>query len=110
MFPRSLHYYTYVYYDSVKTCELTMGNIYIIKTTKKACEIHPTKQHTEQDPFPDQLKGMCFCLKEKLVTSVEVSNVIKHFQLYERDAMSQKVLRNLQKIGTRNASTLLLLN
>ena len=68
-------------------CERTMANIQIIEATrkafmsKKAFDVHPTKKHTEQDPFPDQLKGMWFCLKEKFVTSVEGRNVIKHFPL-----------------------------
>ena len=32
----------------------------------EAFNVHPTTHHTEQDPFPDQLKGMWYCLREKL--------------------------------------------
>ena len=31
----------------------------------EAFNVHPTSHHTEQDPFPDQLKGMWFCLQKK---------------------------------------------
>ena len=31
----------------------------------EAFNVHPTTHHTEQDPFPDQLKGMWYCLREK---------------------------------------------
>ena len=40
------------------------------------------------------LKGMWFCLKEKLVTSVEGRNVIKHFRL---DGSSVKEMQCPQK-------------
>lgn len=30
-----------------------------------AFNVHPTTHHSEQDPFPDQLKGMWFCLNQK---------------------------------------------
>ncbi|KXJ07109.1 hypothetical protein AC249_AIPGENE17274 [Exaiptasia diaphana] len=30
-----------------------------------AFNVHPTRKHSEQDPFPDQLKGIYFCLEEK---------------------------------------------
>ena len=31
---------------------------------REAFNVHPTSRHSEQDPFPDQLKGMWFCLKQ----------------------------------------------
>ena len=68
-------------------CERMMANVQIIKATrkafmsKKAFEVHPTNKHAQQDPFPDQLKGMWFCLKEKVVSFVEGSDIIQHFPL-----------------------------
>jgi len=32
---------------------------------REAFNVHATTRHCEQDPLPDQLKGMHFCLKEK---------------------------------------------
>ena len=64
-----------------------MANIQIIEVTRKAftptkaLNVHPTKKHSEQDPFPDHLKGMWFCLREKVVSCVEGRNVICYFPL-----------------------------
>jgi hypothetical protein len=64
---------------------LISGRVYWIKSVKKlfyrsfklcvrvrhafagheTFNIHPTPHHTEEDPFPDQLKGMWFCLHKK---------------------------------------------
>ena len=33
----------------------------------EAFNVHPTTHHSEQDPFPDQLQGMWFCLKQKFL-------------------------------------------
>lgn len=32
---------------------------------REAFNVHPTTHHSEEDPFPDQLKGMWFCLQQK---------------------------------------------
>ena len=32
---------------------------------REAFNVHPTSHHSEADPFPDQLKGMWFCLQQK---------------------------------------------
>jgi hypothetical protein len=64
-----------------------MANIQIIEATRKAFmstkafDVHPTKKHSEQDPFPDHIKGMWFCLREEIVSCVEGRNVIRHFPL-----------------------------
>ncbi len=71
----------------MKMCERMMANIQIIEATRKAFmstkafDVHPTKKHSEQDPFPDHLKGMWFCLREEVVSCVEGRNVIRHFPL-----------------------------
>ena len=31
---------------------------------REAFDVHPTSQHSEADPFLDQLKGMWFCLQQ----------------------------------------------
>ena len=71
----------------MKMCEHMMANIQIIEATRKAFmstkafDVHPTKKHSEQDPFPDHIKGMWFCLREEVVSCVEGRNVIRHFPL-----------------------------
>ena len=56
----------------MKMCERVMANVQMIGAIRKgymsheAFDVHPTTKHKEQDPFPDQLKGMWFCLKEKI--------------------------------------------
>lgn len=43
---------------------------------REAFNVHPTSQHTEQDPFPDQLKGMWFCLQKKFFDPPEDQSFI----------------------------------
>jgi hypothetical protein len=60
-----------------------MANIQMIETIRKAFmsrdafNVHPTTKHKEQDPFPDQLKGMWFCLKENVVSCIEGRELVK---------------------------------
>jgi hypothetical protein len=42
----------------------TIKKVRDIFSSHDAFNVHPTTSHTEADPFPDQLKGMWFCLKE----------------------------------------------
>ena len=48
-----------------------MGNLNLFGLTratysnKEAFDYHPTSRHKEQSSFPDQLKGMWFCVKNK---------------------------------------------
>ena len=42
----------------------------------EAFNVHPTSHHTEQDPFPDQLKGMWFCLQQKFFDPSEDQNFV----------------------------------
>lgn len=48
-----------------------MGNLNLFGSTrstysnKEAFNYHPTSKHKEQSSFPDQLKGMWFCVKNK---------------------------------------------
>jgi hypothetical protein len=82
-----INFLIFVGHTSVSMCERMMANIQIIEATrkafmsKKAFDVHPTKKHSEQDPFPDQLKGMWFCMKEEVLSPTEGRNVIKHFPL-----------------------------
>lgn len=43
---------------------------------REAFNVHPTTRHSEQDPFPDQLKGMWFCLQQKFFNPPEDRNFI----------------------------------
>lgn len=50
-----------------------MGNVDMIGAARKAYhsreafDVHPTTRHSEQDPFPDQIKAASFILKSKLL-------------------------------------------
>lgn len=50
-------------------CQRLMGNLDILGSTRnayasrQAFNIHPTTKHTEQSSFPDQVKGMWFCVQ-----------------------------------------------
>ena len=43
---------------------------------REAFNVHPSSHHTEQDPFPDQLKGMWFCLQKKFFDPPEDQNFV----------------------------------
>ncbi|XP_048587325.1 uncharacterized protein LOC125556710 [Nematostella vectensis] len=57
-------------HTTVRTCQRIMANVVLIGSVrqsyagKSAFDVHPTKRHSEQDPFPDQLKGMWFVYRE----------------------------------------------
>ena len=58
-------------HTSVQMCKRLMGNLNLFGLTratysnKEAFDYHPTSRHKEQSSFPDQLKGMWFCVKNK---------------------------------------------
>jgi hypothetical protein len=74
-----------------------MANIQMIETIRKAFmshdafNVHPTTKHKEQDPFPDQLKGMWFCLKENVVSCIEGRELVKSFPVDGSDAKEVEV-------------------
>jgi hypothetical protein len=80
-----------------------MANIQIIEATRKAFmstkafDVHLTKKHPEQDPFPDHIKGMWFCLGEEVVSSVEGTNGILHFPLDGSGPKRSNFPRNVTK-------------
>lgn len=43
-----------------------LGKTRKVFASKDAFDYHPTTKHKEQDPLPDQLKGMWFCICHKL--------------------------------------------
>ena len=59
-------------HTTVKMCERVMGNINLLKSIRSAYkspesfDVHHTLQHSEQSPFPDQLKATWFCLNKQL--------------------------------------------
>ena len=56
-------------HTSVQMCRRIMGNLNLFRSARsaysnpEAFDHHPTTKHKEQTPFPDQIKGMWFCLK-----------------------------------------------
>ncbi|KAJ7376892.1 hypothetical protein OS493_031771 [Desmophyllum pertusum] len=69
-------------HSSVNILKLLTVNLEAIGAVREAFgghetfNVHPTTRHTEQDPFPDQLKGMWFCLKQKFFQPSEDQNFI----------------------------------
>ena len=43
----------------------TVGRVRSAFSGHEAFNVHHTSHHTEEDPFPDQLKGMWFCMHKK---------------------------------------------
>lgn len=58
-------------HTSVQMCKRLMANVQLFGQVRRAYaekgsfDVHVTSRHKEQDPMPDQFKGMWFCLKEK---------------------------------------------
>lgn len=58
-------------HSSVNMLKLLSANLEMITcvrnafTVHEAFNVHPTTHHKEEDPFPDQLTGMWFCLSRK---------------------------------------------
>lgn len=48
-----------------------IGNVRHLYVGKEAFNVHPQTKHTEQSAFPDQIKGMWFCVREGLLEFVE---------------------------------------
>lgn len=59
----------YLGHTSVQMCKRLMGNLYILGSTREtyasrqAFDHHTTTKHKEQSSFPDQIKGMRFCMQ-----------------------------------------------
>ena len=51
---------------------------------KQAFDVHVTSKHKEQDPFPDQLKGMWFCLKERFFQAQKDNTSIHKYNAQEQ--------------------------
>ena len=74
-------------HTTVKMCKRLMANVQILGqvreayTDKSAFDVHVTKKHKEQDPLPDQLKGMWFCLKEKFFIPQKGNKVVNKYSV-----------------------------
>ena len=53
-----------------------LGAVRSVFGGREAFNVHPSSHHTEQDPFPDQLKGMWFCLQKKFFDPPEDQNFV----------------------------------
>lgn len=62
-----------------------MANVELFGTTRaafrarEAFNVHPTTKHTEQDPFPDQIKAMQFILRKKFLKPDIGRNTVEKF-------------------------------
>lgn len=43
-----------------------IGNVRQLYASKEAFDVHPQVKHKEQSAFPDQIKGLWFCVREGL--------------------------------------------
>ena len=63
--------FDYLGHTSVENLKLltvnldALGAIRNAYGTREAFNVHSTSHQSEADPFPDQLKGMWFCLQQK---------------------------------------------
>ena len=55
----------------------TITKVRKVLACHEAFNVHPTTSHTEEDPFPDQLKGMWFCLKEQFFNQDDNTDSIR---------------------------------
>ena len=84
-------------------CERVMANVQMIGAIRKgymsheAFDVHPTTKHKEQDPFPDQLKGMWFCLKEKIVSCVDGKATLKVFPFDGSESKNVPINRKMHE-------------
>ena len=72
---------------------------------REAFNVHPTSRHSEADPFPDQLKGMWFCLQQKFFDPPEDRDYIP--KLSNKGDVSGKVsltLVDIHEKGKRKVS------
>ena len=55
----------------MKMCKRLITNVQLFGQVRRAYadkepfDVHGTSKHKEQDPMPDQLKGMWFCVKDR---------------------------------------------
>lgn len=65
--------FIFVGHSSIHMLKRLMVNVDAFSTIREAYSdesafnVHPTSHHKEQDPLPDQLKGMWYCLKHKII-------------------------------------------
>ena len=69
-------------HTTVKMCERLMGNIDLMKSVLNTCknpdsfDVHHTSRHSEQDPFPDQLKAAWFFLSKEFFTNKKRKEIL----------------------------------
>ena len=67
---------------------------------KQAFDVHVTSKHKEQDPFPDQLKGIWFCFKERFFQAQKDNTSIHKYNAQgQHDGRITKNLRNVFEKG-----------
>ena len=82
-------------------CERLMGSIDLLKasrgayTSKAGFDVHSTTRHSVADPFHDQLKGACFCLKNGLLDPSKSSESPCCYPLDEGGKPSGKVSKSM---------------
>ena len=85
---------------NVTICERLMAKIDMLKMVtaaymgKEGFDVHHTSQHSEQTPFPDQLKGAWFCLQKGFFTNSSHKEV-ECFPFDKKGGTEGKISKNL---------------
>ena len=90
-------------------CEQIMVSIYLFKAVRKAYSLkkgfdeHTAQRHHVPNSFPDQLKGMWFCLKNGFLTGTQSSD---DPDVYSHEGSGNQVVKfkNVFWMSTRKAT------
>ena len=98
----------HVGHTTVKMCRRLMANVQILGQVRKAYtdrsvfDVHVTANHKEQDPLPDQLKGMHFCFSKKFFSAQEGNTLINKYDVSgEKDGHVKKSVIDVYTKGVK---------
>lgn len=83
-------------HTTVKMCQRIMGNIDLLKScraaykSRESFDVHHTSCHSEQSPFPDQLKAGWFCLTKDFFAN-RGRKEVKAIPLGKKGAFQDKI-------------------
>lgn len=100
-------------HTSVKMCERIMSSIDLFKavrkvySSKQGFDEHTTQRHSVPNSFPDQLKGMWFCLRNGLLNGMQSDDSPDVYTLEGSGKPSGKVqkwLLDVNEKGTKKVA------
>lgn len=96
-------------HTTVTMCKRLMGNIDLLKFVRKTYmgkegfDMHNTSRHSEQSPFPDQIKGAWFCLQRGFFVNAKRKEV-ECYPVDKKGEAVGKVPQNLLDIVKKGKS------